>query len=747
MPASAPAAATAKDTPRQVPRFVAGDRVAVLLPLPLHSAAGGAYDYRVPAGEAVGPGDFVAVPLGRRAAVGVVWGPGAGDVGEAKLKDITGRIEAPPLPDGSRRFIDWVAHYTLAPRGAVLKMAMSVPAALQPPKPVRAWALNPAPPAARMTTARTRVIEVLRQGPPRPAAELARQAGTGAAVVKGLAEAGQLVAVDLPARPPGPEPDWRAAAPALSADQAAAAEVLEQATAAGGFGVTLLEGVPGAGKTEVYFQAVAKALEAGGQVLVLLPEIALGSQWLARFRARFGATPGQWHSELAGGERRHTWRAVADGRMRVVVGARSALFLPFRDLRLIVVDEEHDASFKQEEGVIYNARDMAVVRARIGDMPIVLASATPSLETVVNAESGRYRKLHLPDRHLGAPLPEIALIDMRQEKTPAGRWLSPTLTEALTRTFAEKEQAMLFLNRRGYAPLTLCRRCGHRMACPRCTAWLVEHRIGGRLLCHHCGYNARPPETCPACGATDSFAACGPGVERLAEEVAALFPDVRARIAASDTITGPRAAAELVKSIEDRAVDVIIGTQIVAKGYHFPMLTLVAAVDADLGLTGGDLRAAERTYQLLYQMAGRAGRADRPGRVLLQTFQPAHPVMRALVSGDREKFLAAETASRRDAGMPPFGRLAALVVSGPDEAAVDAIARDLGRAAPTADGIQVLGPAPAVFALLRGRHRRRLLMKAARDVNVQAAIADWLGRVAVPGRVRVQVDVDPISFF
>jgi len=729
----------------ETPRYLPGERVAVLLPLPLRSASGGAYDYRVPAGEALVAGGFVQVPLGGRRAVGVVWGKGEGGVAEAKLKAVIGGLDCPPLGAVSRAFIDWVAQYTLNPRGAVLKMAMSVPDALIPTKPIVAYALNPDRPTLRMTKTRQRVIAALREGPLRPATELAREAGVGPGVVKSLVEAGALIAVALPAQAAA-QPDGRRAGPELSPDQRDAAQRLQKTVTDGGFAVTVLEGVPGSGKTEVYFEAVAEALNAGGQVLVLLPEIALGAQWLARFRDRFGAAPGEWHSELSAGQRRRTWRAVADGRIPVVVGARSALYLPFSDLRLIVVDEEHDASFKQEDGAIYNARDMAVVRARFGGIPIVLASATPSLETAVNAETGRYRKLHLPDRHQGAPLPEIGVIDMRKEKTPPGRWLSPTLTDALARTFAEGEQAMLFLNRRGYAPLTLCRTCGHRMACPSCTAWLVEHRAGGRLVCHHCGYTARLPAACPACAAEASFAACGPGVERLAEEVAALFPAARVRVAASDTIPGPRAAADLVRSIEDHAVDLIIGTQIVAKGYHFPLLTLVGAVDADLGLAGGDLRAAERTYQLLYQLAGRAGRADRPGRVWLQTYMPEHPVMQALTSGDGARFLEAEAVSRRDAGMPPFGRLAAVIVSGLDERAVDAVARKLGRAAPNADGIQVLGPAPAVFALLRGRHRRRLLLKASRDANVQAAVRDWLKRVEVPRSVRVQVDVDPISF-
>jgi primosomal protein N' (replication factor Y) len=600
-----------------------------------------------------------------------------------------------------------------------------------------------------MTPARRRVLALVAEGPPRTAADLARAAAAGPSVIKGLAAAGAIVVVPLPAAPAAKAPDGDYPGPRLSPDQAAAALRLGEQVERGGFAVTLLDGVPGAGKTEVYFQAVAAALRRGRQVLVLLPEIALGAQWLQRFRARFDAVPAEWHSDLSERERRHHWRAVAEGRACVVVGARSALFLPFFDLGLIVVDEEHDSSYKQEEGPIYNARDMAIVRARLGDIPAILVSATPSLETVVNAESGRYAGLHLPDRHAGAPLPDIGVVDMRKEKPASGAWLSPTLREALAGTFAEGEQGMLFLNRRGYAPLTLCRGCGHRLQCPRCTAWLVEHRRASgaaRLQCHHCGFAVSLPPACPACGVEGRFAACGPGVERLAEEVEGAFPGVRYLIAASDTIAGPKAAAEAVRRIEDHEIDLVIGTQIVAKGYHFPLLTLVGVVDADLGLTGGDLRAAERTYQLLYQVAGRAGRADRPGRVLLQTYTPEHPVMAALISGDRARFLAAETEARRHAGMPPFGRLVALIVSGEDPAAVDRAARDLARAAPKAPGVDILGPAPAPFALLRGRHRRRFLLKAGRDVTVQPIVRDWLAALPARGKVRVQVDIDPYSF-
>ncbi len=723
--------------------FAPGDRVAVLLPLPL----AGAYDYRVPDALNVRAGDFVSVPLGNRVAAGVVWGIAAGDIAATRIKDILAILDCPPLPDVSRRFVEWVAAYTLHPVGGVLKMAMSVPEALSPPKPLVAYTTNPTLPEIRLTPARKRVLDVAAEGPPRTATDLARQAAVGVGVIKGLADAGALRRVQISALTAAPSPDPNQVGPALSADQHAAAESLAGLTRAEEFSVTLLDGVPGSGKTEVYYQAVAEALESGHQVLVLLPEIALGSQWRERFERRFGAPPVEWHSDLGQGQRRAAWRAVADGSARVVVGARSALFLPYRDLGLIVVDEEHDGAFKQEEGVIYNARDMAVVRAQLGGFAIFLASATPSLETVVNVETERYARLHLPDRHGGALLPDVEVIDMLIDKPAPGRWLSPALVARIRQTLAAGEQVLLFLNRRGYAPLTLCRVCGHRFQCPRCTAWLVEHRRFGRLQCHHCGFNIGLPERCPSCDNEDSLAACGPGVERLAEEVAATFEGARIAIAASDNIATPAAAAELIGRIEGQQIDIIVGTQIVAKGYHFPMLTLVGVIDADLGLQGGDLRAAERTFQLLYQVAGRAGRAERPGRVCVQTYMAEHPVIATLTSGDRDLFLKTEAEARESVGMPPFGRLVALIVSGPNEAATDAAARDLGRAAPNGDGVTVLGPAPAPFALLRGRHRRRLLLKTERRVNVQKIVRAWLERVHWPRTVQVRVDVDPYGFF
>ncbi len=718
--------------------------IKVLLPLPLADA----YDYRVPDGMNVAPGHFVIVPLGKRELVGVAWGAGSGDVASAKLRDVIDILPAPPMADAMRRFVDWVSAYTLTPPGAVLRMAMSVPSALEAPKTELVY--RPAERShdsdLKLTAARRRVLDQLKDGPAMPAAELAHLAGVGTSVVKTMASIGLLEAVERTVRRSFAQPDGLRDGPTLSPAQKAAADRLVEKVKAHTFSATLLDGVPGAGKTEVYFEAIAAALAAGRQVLVLLPEIALTAQWLKRFEDRFGAPPAAWHSGLTSLERRETWRAIAEARVNIVVGARSALFMPFAKLGLIVVDEEHDQSFKQDEGVVYNARDMAVVRARLESAPIVLASATPSLESVTNVAAGRYTALHLPGRHGGHRLATLSAVDMRREPPARGRWLSPPVVEAMKQTMAAGEQTLLFLNRRGYAPITLCRGCGKGLECPQCSAWLVEHRFRRTLICHHCGYSEPPARDCRHCGAVDQFVACGPGVERLAEEALELFPEARLELFTSDSLMNRDEANAAVERMEKGEIDILVGTQMAAKGHHFPNLTLVAVIDADLGLNGGDLRAAERTFQLLYQVAGRAGRDGRPGRALIQTHNPEHAVIQALVSGDRDRFVEAELHDRSLAGMPPYGRLASLIVSGPDPAAVDNVCSALARRAPQQEGVSVLGPAVAPMALLRGRHRRRFLLKASRDIAVQPLLHGWLEHIGLPGSVRLQVDVDPYSF-
>ncbi len=726
-----------------------GAQVSVLLPLPVDTA----YDYLVPTGDGLRAGDIVEVPLGRRFEVGVVWGAGTGDVPPAKLREVVHKLDLPQIPEVLRRFIDWVAGYTLQPPGSLLRIAVNPARRWVPPAPVTAITASGASLASRglkATPAREKLLAIAARGQFPTAAALARAAGVSSGVIRDMITAGALSVIPAAHVSAFDALDPGAAPPVLEAAQGAAVDDL-RARVGAGFSVAVLEGVTGSGKTEVYLEAVAAALTAGKQVLVLVPEIALTTQTLARFAQRFGGVPALWHSDLNYKARRETWAGTATGDARVVVGARSALFLPFNDLGLIVVDEEHESAFKQEDGVIYHARDMAVVRAREGGIPIILASATPSLETVMNVRDKRYADVRLPQRYGAAAMPKISIIDMKAtppEKATWGRaWLAPPLVNAVNRALGAGEQSLLFLNRRGYAPLTLCRTCGHRLHCPRCTAWLVEHRLTRRLQCHHCGFAASVPEACSSCGAKDSFVACGPGIERVAEEATARWPDAVVRAVASDTLERPSAVQELVEDILQHRVDILVGTQVLAKGHHFPGLTVVGVVDADLGLSGWDLRAAERTHQLMQQVAGRAGRAEKPGHVYLQTHDPRHPVMEALVSGDGVAFIDSEIAARDALGMPPFGRLAALILSGPDEIAVIAAGKTLAAAAPEGEGIEVLGPAPAFMALLRGLHRHRLLLKTKRTIPPQPLVKAWLEAVKIPASVRVQIDIDPYSFY
>ena len=698
-------------------------------------------------GQVVEPGSVVVAPLGPRTVTGIVWDegrlPGA-EVDASKLRALREIISVPPLSAPLRRLIEWTADYYCAPLASVARMVLSSGGALGGPSTMTEYRLTGGTPE-RMTPQRLAAIEAL-EGEQGTIRELSGIAGVSEGVLRGLVNQGVIepveVAIDRP-YPPA-DPDYHQ--PVLSAEQMRVAKELVQAVGAQAFEPILLDGVTGSGKTETYFEPVAEALRMGRQVLVLLPEIALTENFLSRFEDRFGAAPVQWHSSLKSTERRRAWRAIAEGTAQVIVGARSALFLPYAKLGLIVVDEAHEISFKQDDGVRYNARDVSVMRARFEDIPVVLASATPALESLHMAATGTYRKLDLPSRFGGAELPQVKLVDLTQEKPASGHWLSAPLIAGIEARLAAGEQSLLFLNRRGYAPLTLCRNCGHRFKCPNCSAWLVEHRLSSRLACHHCGLETKPPEKCPECGEGDCLVACGPGVERIADEVAELFPEARVAVATSDTLGSPERAAEFIAQAEAKAIDVIVGTQLVAKGFHFPELTLVGVVDADLGLEGGDLRAAERTYQQVAQVAGRAGRGAKPGEVLIQTRHPDAPVIAALENGDRDAFYAAETEARRDAGAPPFGRWAAIILSSEDEKEAREAANRLGNSRPHLDDVMILGPAPAPLALLRGRYRYRFLINARRSANLQAVLRDWLERQDFAPGVRVGVDIDPYSF-
>jgi len=730
----------------QPPEFYhQGELVAVLTTQPLDRAL----DYKAPEGGCH-LGAFVEVPLGPRKVLGVVWGPGKGDYDLSKIRSVIRVLDVAPMRSEMREFLTRAAAYTLTPMPAMLRLATRAPGLGDPPSMRKVYRRSEAEPD-RMTEARRRVLAALAEYGDLAFTlkELAEMAGVTSSVVKGLVAQGAVMEEDSPRDLPFARLDPSLPGKALTPEQAMGAEALAEAVRSEQYGTTLLRGVTGSGKTEVYLEAVAAALSAGRQALVLLPEIALTEQFLHRVEERFGTKPAEWHSGATMTERRRIWRMVGQGQAQLVIGARSALFLPFQNLGLIVVDEEHDTSYKQEDGVLYNARDMAVLRASICSAQVVLASATPSLETWSNAESGKYRRLELTSRFGPAILPEMRAIDMRTEGLPSDRWVSPTLQAEVAKRLKSGEQSMLFINRRGYAPITLCRACGHQIGCDQCDARMVEHRFLKRLVCHQCGESKPMPSACPSCEAEDRLAPVGPGVERLGEEATDLFPDARIATLSSDMYGSARALKAEIAQIAAGGADIIIGTQLVAKGHNFPNLTLVGVIDADLGLMGSDLRAAERTFQLMRQVAGRAGRAAAPGTALLQTYQPEHPVIRAILAGDEEAFWSAEAKERQQAGVPPFGRMAGIILSGPDIAATFDAGNLLARqdAALRAVGAQVFGPAPAPIARVRGRHRVRLLVKADKSVHLQEALAKWVGQLRLKGDLRLAVDIDPQSFY
>lgn len=725
--------------------FPEGHPLAVLTAQPLDRLL----DYRAPEGG-VRLGAMVEVPLGPRRVLGVVWGEAAGDLPLAKLRAVGQVLDLPLMQPQMREFLIRAAEYTLTPLSQMFRMASRAPGLGEPPGRRRVYRRGSASPD-RMTEARARVLAVLDAVPDLPFAlgELAEAAGVSSSVIKGLLAQSVVAEENAPRDVAYPRLDAKRPGKRLTEAQAEAAAALRAGVHTGGYGTTLLKGVTGSGKTEVYLEAVAECLAMGRQALVLLPEIALTSEFLTRVEARFGARPAEWHSGVPQAERRRCWRMVAEGGAQLVVGARSALFLPFADLGLIIVDEEHDGSYKQEEGVLYNARDMAVLRASLTGGRVVLASATPSLESWANAEIGKYQKLVLSARFGAAILPRMEAIDMRAEELPASSWISPSLRQAITERIDKKEQSLLFINRRGFAPVTICRACGHQIGCAHCDARLVEHRFLKRLMCHQCGESIPLPERCPSCEVEGKLAPVGPGVERLAEEASAAFPEARVAVLSSDLYTTARHLKEQIEAIARGEADIIIGTQLVAKGHNFPHLTLVGVIDADLGLQGADLRAAERSFQLIRQVAGRAGRGDAPGLALVQTFQPEHPVIRAILHGDEEAFWRAEAGERRAAGMPPFGRLAGIILSGPEERALFDIGTHLARHdAPLRQiGAQVFGPAAAPIARVRGRFRVRLLVKAEKQAPLQTALRNWTGKLRLPAQVRLAIDIDPQSFF
>lgn len=719
----------------------------IAVPCPLYRV----FDYLPPAGvdaAALQPGLRVRVPFGRQRVIGVLLETAAhSELPAAKLRRVDSLLDDTPLIGADLlQLARWAAAYYQHPPGEVMEHLF--PGLLRrgraaPTRDEYYWRLTAA--------GRTLAADALQRAPRQqavwsalhaapdglPAAQLPASAALRALLAKGLVERFAQAAT----------PPSRAAMPGPALNDAQQAAVQAVTGQLDSFHAVLLDGVTGSGKTEVYLACAAAALAAGRQVLVLVPEIGLTPQLLARFESRLGVPVAAYHSALSEGERHAAWRAAQQGTARVLLGTRSAVWTPLPALGLIVVDEEHDPSYKQQDGFRYSARDLAVLRAQRGSLPVLLGSATPALETLHNVMLRRYRQVHLPERAGGAAHPALHLLDIRGQPLRGG--LGAVLESAIGRHLDAGGQVLLYLNRRGFAPLLMCHACGHSLQCARCDARLTYHRTAGRLRCHHCGAERAVPQQCPACGSL-ALQVLGKGTERLEDALTERFAGIGLARIDRDTTRARGALGKLLAEVHSGAAQLLVGTQMLAKGHDFPNLTLVGVVDADQGLFSTDFRAAERLVQTILQVAGRAGRADKPGEVLIQTHHPEHPVLRQLLAGDYAACAASLLAERHAAGLPPYQHLALLraeaVQRAPALAFLEAAAAQAGQPA----GVSFAGPAPAPMERRAGRYRAQLLLSSASRAELQAFLAGWVPALAeLPGtrRVRWSIDVDPLDTF
>ena len=732
--------------------FKSGDIVKVLIPNVINTG----YDYRLTCDADIG--SFVRCTVMKRQYIGVIIGVGDSNLDKSKIKPI---IEVCNLGRLSADDIDWIfkmSQWTLMAPGAVLRLIINVPDAFNPPVVEQLYSYN-FDTTIKMTESRQRICDAFQSNDNDSMSvnDIINIAHVGTSVVKNMIKNGVLIPVD--SREKTSETYkydyFDTGSVVLNDEQQSAANAIADAMNKNEFSVHLLDGITGSGKTQVYFDSVLRAYNNGKSVLLMMPEIALTAQFMDRFTKRFGAPPVVWHSNLTAARRRNIWRGVAKGDIRIVVGTRSALFLPWQNLGLIVVDEEHDTSYKQEDMGNYHARDMAILRGKIAKFPIVLASATPSFETLHNVALGKYIRLRLMSRFGGAQLPTIETIDMRIERPESYRpdkdstqetqgYLSPTLCDAISENLNQHKQVMLFINRRGFAPIVQCKKCGWVAECPDCSIGLNYHKHLGKLVCHMCGKMSDLPNKCPQCGNDVSMR--GAGLEKIEQEISVKFPNATVALVSSDTIISRESLERVVHKMENGEIDIIIGTQILAKGHHFPNLTLVGVIDADMGLFGTDFRAGEHTFQQLFQVAGRAGRGEFPGRVLLQTYQPEHPVITAICAGNRDEFMESDMQSRRAAKMPPFGQLIAVIVESDKEQVLQKYCKQLSNVAPNLVGGKIMGPIAAQIYQIRNWYRMRFLISGDARANLQPIVRAWLDKIKQPANVRVKIDVNPQNF-
>ena len=740
---------------------IKSNEVAVLVSGPFNEP----FDYTVESKkDGVCIGQVVLVPFGKRKNVGIIVGEGTRAIPQEKLKRIEEIYEINPIPQPSIELIYFLANWYCAYKGLVLKMVLSPVEAITSTEYKKVYKskfldsdeieeIN----KHKITSKRKLILDFLFKSKQAVFQEdLIDNTGVSKSILKDMTKKNLIVEelVKKQAYSNLKVPNYNKIKfeinKLLNSEQKNAVEKINVSIKKKKPDCFLLDGVPGSGKTETYFQTVKTCLDEGKQILILLPEISLTPDWEKRFHQSFSFAPLVWHSGITKTKKKQIWLSALNSSAGVIVGARSALMLPILNLGLIIVDEEHDPAFKQEEGVRYNARDMAIYKAIRSSVPIVLASATPSLETYHNMKIGKYIHLTLPKRATGAALPDIKLIDLKANTPERGKWISSVLTNEIKSKLDNREQSLLFLNRRGYAPLTICNSCGNKIKCVNCETWLVEHRSQNTLVCHHCGYTKRISNTCDICGAEGQIKACGPGVERIEEEINQLFPEAKLTVLSSDTMKSQKTLVKTLEKIKNNKVDIIIGTQMIAKGHDFPDLKLVGIIDSDVGLSGGDLRASERSFQLLQQVSGRSGRhaidEQDKGVVFLQTYDNENPIIRAIAKNNRDDFFEKELSSRKNANMPPYGRLAAIILSSKYERKLDGFASELLRIAPLFKNVKIFGPAPAPLYFLRGKYRRRFLIKSDKTVNIQDVLLNWTNKIKTPHNVKLTIDIDPFSF-
>ena len=657
----------------------------ILLPLPFNQT----FQYLCNEEEKVELGDFVLVPFKDKIVTGCIWENKSKlkkQLPKKKIRNIEKKLNFSPLNKQNRDFIDWVSNYTMNNLGSTLKLCLSIKQIFKKKK-----------------------IEKIKE---------------------------QFL--NLPSNKP-----------LLTKEQSNAKKYIFQKIDNKKFSTVVIDGVAGSGKTEVYFEAINKCLMEKKQVLVLLPEISMTTQWFDRFKKKFKTNPLLWHSDIKGSEKIKIWKSILEDNVNIVVGARSSLFLPFKNLGLIIIDEEHDQSFKQEEGIIYNARDMAVVRAKISNIPIILCSATLSIETKLNVLERKYDVVKLKQAYGEAGLPEVKIIDLGKNPPEKGMWLTDEVHRELKKTIEFGNQALFFLNRRGFAPYVFCNSCYKKILCPNCDVGLVFHKKIDNLICHHCGYKSLLENNKKIC--KESEKKCdlflyGPGVEKIYEEIKNKNKNLNIEILTSDVMQKKGKGETILRKFEREEINVIIGTQILAKGHHFPKLTLVVIVDADFGFIGGDLRAAEKTFQLLTQVSGRSGRSRLSGKVLIQSTMADNPILKKIKRFDLNGFFLEELNIRKESGLPPFKKLCSLMLISKNEKKLNDFCRKMKVNIEPSNEFEVLGPAPPFISYIRGKYRKRFIIRCSRNKNIQQFVSIWLKKLQIPFDLKIAVDIDPYNF-